>query len=136
VDVQIALGADIMPWPSTSARNIRQSGQPRRREPAPYHGLGPPLARRTFNAHRHEVVWRNEELGGQTQTLFGIVQGRHVLATCAAKVPERLVEMDQTGSGFAGYAIGGLSVGEPRDLTLEMISEVLPLLPSKTSRAM
>ena len=37
---------------------------------------------------------------------------------------ERLVEMD-----FDGYAIGGLSVGEPRDLTLEMISEVLPLLP-------
>ena len=42
---------------------------------------------------------------------------------------ERLVEMD-----FDGYAIGGLSVGEPRELTLEMIAEVLPLLP-KTSRA-
>ena len=34
------------------------------------------------------------------------------------------MEMD-----FDGYAIGGLSVGEPRDLTLEMISEVLPMLP-------
>jgi len=30
---------------------------------------------------------------------------------------------------FDGYAIGGLSVGEPRALTLEMIAEVLPLLP-------
>ncbi len=42
---------------------------------------------------------------------------------------ERLVEMD-----FDGYAIGGLSVGEPRDLTLEMISEVLPLLPKDKPR--
>jgi queuine tRNA-ribosyltransferase len=42
---------------------------------------------------------------------------------------ERLVEMD-----FDGYAIGGLSVGEPRDLTLEMIAEVLPLLPAGKPR--
>jgi queuine tRNA-ribosyltransferase len=33
-----------------------------------------------------------------------------------------------------GYAIGGLSVGEPRELTLEMISEVLPLLPKDKPR--
>jgi len=59
---------------------------------------------------------------------FGIVQGgmypdlrRH----CA----ERLVAMD-----FDGYAIGGLSVGEPRELTLEMIAEVLPLLPRNKPR--
>jgi queuine tRNA-ribosyltransferase len=30
---------------------------------------------------------------------------------------------------FDGYAIGGLSVGEPREATLEVISEILPLLP-------
>ena len=42
---------------------------------------------------------------------------------------ERLVEMN-----FDGYAIGGLSVGEPRDLTLEVISEVLPLLPKDKPR--
>ena len=42
---------------------------------------------------------------------------------------ERLVEMD-----FDGYAIGGLSVGEPRELTLEMIAEVLPLLPKDKPR--
>ena len=35
---------------------------------------------------------------------------------------------------FDGYAIGGLSVGEPRELTLEMISEVLPLLPAGKPR--
>ena len=42
---------------------------------------------------------------------------------------ERLVEMD-----FDGYAIGGLSVGEPREATLEVISEVLPLLPQDKPR--
>ena len=35
---------------------------------------------------------------------------------------------------FDGYAIGGLSVGEPRKLTLEMIAEVLPLLPADKPR--
>jgi queuine tRNA-ribosyltransferase len=42
---------------------------------------------------------------------------------------ERLVEMD-----FDGYAIGGLSVGEPRELTQETIAEVLPLLPAGKPR--
>ena len=42
---------------------------------------------------------------------------------------ERLVAMD-----FPGYAIGGLSVGEPRDLTLEMIAATLPLLPAGKPR--
>ena len=42
---------------------------------------------------------------------------------------EQLVAMD-----FDGYAIGGLSVGEPRELTLEMIAETLPLLPKDKPR--
>ena len=64
----------------------------------------------------------------RTQSLFGIVQGgmyRDLRRQCA----ERLVEME-----FDGYAIGGLSVGEPRELTLEMIAEVLPLLPKDKPR--
>jgi len=80
-----------------------------------------------FHAHRDEVLWR-DEFGGQTQSLFGIVQGGmyHDLRRESA---ERLVEMN-----FDGYAIGGLSVGEPRELTLEVISEVLPLLPKDKPR--
>ena len=35
---------------------------------------------------------------------------------------------------FDGYAIGGLSVGEPRTLTQETIAEVLPLLPAGKPR--
>jgi queuine tRNA-ribosyltransferase len=42
---------------------------------------------------------------------------------------ERLVEMD-----FDGYAIGGLSVGEPRELTMEMIAEALTVLPADKPR--
>ena len=80
-----------------------------------------------FRAHRDEVVWR-EELGGRAQSLFGIVQGgMHV--DLRKECAEQLVEMD-----FDGYAIGGLSVGEPRELTLEMIAEVLPLLPKDKPR--
>jgi len=65
---------------------------------------------------------------GRTQSLFGIVQGgtyRDLRRESAA----RLVEMD-----FDGYAIGGLSVGEPREMTQETIAEVLPLLPAGKPR--
>jgi queuine tRNA-ribosyltransferase len=42
---------------------------------------------------------------------------------------ERLVEMD-----LPGYAVGGLSVGEPRDLTYEVVNATLPLLPEDKPR--
>jgi queuine tRNA-ribosyltransferase len=67
-------------------------------------------------------------LNGRTQSLFGIVQGG-MYRDLRRQSAERLMEMD-----FDGYAIGGLSVGEPRDLTLEMIAEVLPLLPAGKPR--
>ena len=77
------------------------------------------------------LLRRGSEL--PTQSLFGIVQGG-MYRDLRRQSAERLVEMDHTGSGFDGYAIGGLSVGEPRDLTLEMIAEVLPLLPANKPR--
>jgi queuine tRNA-ribosyltransferase len=40
-----------------------------------------------------------------------------------------LMEID-----FPGYAVGGLSVGEPKDLMMEMADETLPLLPSDRPR--
>jgi queuine tRNA-ribosyltransferase len=120
LDVQIALGADICmafdectEYPADHDR-ARESLR-----------LTMSWAKRSldhFRAHQHEVVWR-DELGGKTQSLFGIVQGG-VYADLRRESAERLVEMD-----FDGYAIGGLSVGEPREATLEVISAVLPLLP-------
>lgn len=57
------------------------------------------------------------------QMLFGIVQGgfNPLLRREAA---DRMVEL-----GFDGYAIGGLSVGEPRALGQALLDEVLPQLP-------
>ena len=51
----------------------------------------------------------------QTQSLFGIVQGG-MDRGLRKESAERTVEI-----GFPGYAIGGLSVGEPRELTREMV---------------
>jgi queuine tRNA-ribosyltransferase len=65
---------------------------------------------------------------GMTQALFGIVQGGmdHALRKESA---ERTIEI-----GFDGYAIGGLSVGEPRALTLEIVESTLEHLPDDKPR--
>jgi queuine tRNA-ribosyltransferase len=123
--VQIALGADI----AMAFDECTEYPADRNRAEESLR-LTMAWARRSldhFRAHRDDVVWR-EELGGRTQSLFGIVQGG-MHADLRRECAERLVEMD-----FDGYAIGGLSVGEPRELTLEMIAEVLPLLPKDKPR--
>jgi queuine tRNA-ribosyltransferase len=63
-----------------------------------------------------------------TQALFGIVQGgmdRELRRESAL----RTVEI-----GFPGYAIGGLSVGEPRELTREIVESTLEYLPKDKPR--
>jgi queuine tRNA-ribosyltransferase len=125
MDVQIALGADIAmafdectEYPAERAR-AEESLR-----------LTMAWARRSLDHHRanrHEVPW-HYEFPDREQSLFGIVQGG-MYTDLRRQCAERLVEMD-----FEGYAIGGLSVGEPRELTLEMIAEVLPLLPQDKPR--
>jgi queuine tRNA-ribosyltransferase len=64
----------------------------------------------------------------QTQSLFGIIQGgmdRELRKESA----ERTLEI-----GFPGYAIGGLSVGEPRELTREIVESTLEHLPADKPR--
>jgi queuine tRNA-ribosyltransferase len=129
MDVQIALGADIaMAFDECTeypAERTRAEESLR---------LTMAWARRSlehFRARQTDVPWYSEgdsKRGGRTQSLFGIVQGG-MYRDLRKESAERLMEMD-----FDGYAIGGLSVGEPRDLTLEMISEVLPLLPKDKPR--
>jgi queuine tRNA-ribosyltransferase len=125
MDVQIALGADIcMAFDECTEYPAERS---RAEESL---RLTMAWARRSidhFHAHCHEVPWY-EELGGRRQSLFGIVQGG-TYRDLRRQSAEQLIEMD-----FDGYAIGGLSVGEPRELTLEMIAEVLPLLPADKPR--
>ena len=97
-----------------------------------------------FEAYKYEVPWARDEAAelrsagrpraavptqaGATQALFGIVQGgmdrglRHESA-------DRTIDI-----GFAGYAIGGLSVGEPRELTRDIVESTLEHLPSGQPR--
>jgi queuine tRNA-ribosyltransferase len=77
--------------------------------------------------HKHEVPWFAEK-GEQAQSLFGIVQGG-MYADLRRESAERTVEID-----FPGYAIGGLSVGEPRESTWEMVQATIPLLPADKPR--
>lgn len=65
---------------------------------------------------------------GNPNALFGIVQGGmydHLRARSAAT----LTDMD-----FHGYAIGGLSVGEPKDLREQVLAATTPLLPQDKPR--
>ncbi len=85
-----------------------------------------------FEAHKKETPWfeaKSMEKGrDQTQALFGIVQGG-MYPDLRRESAERTVEI-----GFPGYAIGGLSVGEPRDKTWEIVNETIPLLPKDKPR--
>ncbi len=62
------------------------------------------------------------------QALFGIVQGASYLDLRRESL-DRTVEI-----GFAGYAIGGLSVGEGKPVMLEVIEEIAPRLPADQPR--
>ncbi len=60
--------------------------------------------------------------------LFAIVQGG-VHRDLREKSAQTLVEM-----GFQGYAIGGLSVGEPKEAMLDVLAWTTPLLPEHAPR--
>lgn len=61
-------------------------------------------------------------------SLFGIVQGNMYLELRHESIDE-LVDI-----GFDGYAIGGLSVGEPKEIMYEMLKETAPHLPLNNPR--
>jgi queuine tRNA-ribosyltransferase len=62
------------------------------------------------------------------QEVFGIVQGG-VFTDLRKQCSQALVEM-----GFDGYAIGGLCIGEPKDIMHEVISQTTPFLPIEKPR--
>jgi queuine tRNA-ribosyltransferase len=123
--VQIALGADVMMVFDECVEH--PASYERTRESM---GLTHAWAARSadyFASHCEEVPWF-EEFGGRRQSLFGIVQGG-MYADLRRESAERLVEMD-----LPGYAIGGLAVGEPREVTREMIARTLEWLPKDKPR--
>lgn len=62
------------------------------------------------------------------QALFGIVQGV-AFRDLREKSARELVAMD-----FPGYAVGGLSVGEPKNVMYEVLDYTVPLLPEDKPR--
>jgi queuine tRNA-ribosyltransferase len=123
--VQIALGADIM-MVFDECVETPASWERTRDSMALTHAWAA-RSKAHWEAHRHEVPW-HEERHGQHQALFGIVQGG-MYADLRRESAERLVEMQ-----FPGYAIGGLAVGEPREVTREMIALTLEHLPKDKPR--
>jgi queuine tRNA-ribosyltransferase len=65
---------------------------------------------------------------GNANALFGIVQGGMHL-TLREDSLAGLVKI-----GFDGYAIGGLSVGEPKDVMLDVLHHMAPRLPAEAPR--
>lgn len=110
--IQRGLGSDIVmafdeccPYPS-SRQKIEQSLE---------------------RTHCWEKICRDYELQ-EHQSLFGIVQGG-VYKDLREQSAKALVPM-----GFDGYAIGGLAVGEPRDLMNQVLSDQVDFLPEDKPR--
>ena len=77
-----------------------------------------------------------EQLGGESQilgegcnqSLFGIMQGG-MYQDLRKRSAEQVVELD-----LPGYSIGGLSVGEPKELMYEVMDECVDYLPKEKPR--
>ena len=142
MEVQIGLGADLImafdectEYPADAAR-VRASMELTLRWAA--------RCKNYFEEHKHEVPWACTEAAelrsagrtnasaptraDQTQALFGIVQGG-MDAELRRESADRTIDI-----GFPGYAIGGLSVGEPRELTRHIVLSTLEHLPSDQPR--
>ncbi|RLB97751.1 MAG: tRNA guanosine(34) transglycosylase Tgt, partial [Deltaproteobacteria bacterium] len=65
---------------------------------------------------------------GSVNNLFGIIQGG-MFKTLRSLSAQQLTQID-----FPGFAIGGLSVGEPKELMYEIADHTLPLLPRDKPR--
>ncbi len=126
--VQIALGADVM-MVFDECVETPASWERTRDSMALTHAWAE-RSKRFWVEHRQETPWAQPGLPGEGkhQALFGIVQGG-MYADLRRESALRLVEMD-----LPGYAIGGLAVGEPREVTREMIARTLEHLPADKPR--
>lgn len=116
VDVQLALGSDVMMMLDECI------GYPADEAAA----LG--AMRRTIDWARRGMAHYRERYAPGSGALFPIVQGGMYAGLRRACAGE-LLELDADG-----YAVGGLSVGEPRPLSMEMAELTAPLLPADRPR--
>ena len=63
------------------------------------------------------------------QALFGIIQGG-----IYPELRKRAIDEICSSIGFDGYALGGLSVGEPKEIMLDIVEEFTPVLPEDKPR--
>ncbi|MBN2897801.1 MAG: tRNA guanosine(34) transglycosylase Tgt [Clostridia bacterium] len=113
VEIQTALGSDIMmafdecaPYPA-DRQYVKNS-----------------LERTTRWLERCVKAHKNTE----NQALFGIVQGG-MYRDLREQSAEQILRFD-----LPGYAVGGLSVGEPKELMYEVLDYTTPLLPPNKPR--
>ncbi len=113
IEIQNSLGSDIMMCFDECVSY-----------PADYEYTKKSMERTTRWAKRCKDFHKNWE----DQGLFGIVQGGMYKDLREQSVKD-LIEI-----GFSGYAIGGLSVGEPLELMCEVLDYTTPLLPKDKAR--
>jgi len=113
MEIENALGADIIMAFDECAPY-----------PAEHDYVKKSLERTTRWAVRCKAAHTNTE----NQALFGIVQGG-MYKDLREQSAAELVALD-----FPGYSIGGLSVGEPKDLMYEVLDYTTPLLPKDKPR--
>lgn len=108
IQIQELLGSDVamvldecLPYPAPPPEEVEASLRRTER-----------WAERALRAHRR-----------QDQLLFGIVQGG-MDPDLRRQAARHLAQMD-----FAGYGIGGLSVGEPKELMYQLLDVITPELP-------
>src|SRR5581483_7889858 len=126
IEAQIGLGADIIM--SFDECTEHPATRERARDSMELTLRWAERGKKYFEQHKSEVPWgegrgrdtlatagKTPARQSGTQALFGIVQGG-MYPDLRRESAERTVEI-----GFPGYAIGGLSVGENRDTTREIV---------------
>ncbi len=119
-EIQLALGSDI-------AMVLDECIE----TPAPRETAEAALQRTTAWARRARAYFQESAHRNGTpveQWQFGIVQGA-TFADLRRESARQLVDLD-----FPGYAVGGLAVGEPHEVTCAMTAEVTALLPKDRPR--
>ncbi|HAG08781.1 MAG TPA: tRNA guanosine(34) transglycosylase Tgt, partial [Desulfotomaculum sp.] len=114
--LQLALGSDIamtldecIPYPATHVQTRLA------------------LHRTTSWAYRYQSALKTAP-AEKEQAIFGIIQGGTYL-DLRRQSSHELIELD-----FPGYGIGGLSVGEPKEIMYEVLDYTVPLLPAHKPR--
>jgi queuine tRNA-ribosyltransferase len=118
-EVQLSLGSDI-------AMVLDECIE----TPAPREKAEAALVRTTEWARRARAYFLQQAAnnGDLPQWQFGIVQGA-TFPDLRRDSARQLLDLD-----FSGYAVGGLAVGEPHEMTCEMTTEVTALLPKDRPR--